>query len=95
MTVPLRRAPKRELQHGCRPVCSAALFTTKVAAWAAVEAFVEAGFKEDGAAGRAASMLELPLGGGSGEWNIQRMPEAVSEGVFAAREPLRRHLVRD
>ena len=35
-------------------------------------------------------MLELPLGGGSGEWNIQRMPEAVSEGVFGAREPLRR-----
>ena len=55
-----------------------------------VKAPVEAGFKEDGAAGRATSMQELPLGGGSGEWNIQRMPEADSEGVLGAREPLRR-----
>ena len=34
---------KRGLQHGLRPVCYAALFTTKVAARAAVEAPVEAG----------------------------------------------------
>ena len=37
-------SPKRGLQHGLRPVCYAALFTTKVAARAAVEAPVEAGF---------------------------------------------------
>ena len=43
----------------------------------AVEALVEAGLEEGRAADRAKYMLELPLGGGSGEWNIQRMPEAV------------------
>ena len=46
LNVPLPRAPsKRGRQHGLRPVCCAALFTTKVAARAGVEAPVEAGFK--------------------------------------------------
>ena len=42
---PRHSAPSaRELQHGRRPVGFAALFTTKVAARAAVKAPVEAGF---------------------------------------------------
>ena len=40
--MPLPRAPKRALQHGQRPVCCAALFNSKVAARAEVEAPVEA-----------------------------------------------------
>ena len=72
MNVLLPRAPsKRGLQHGQHPVCCAAFFKTKVATWAAVEAPVEVGLYEDGAAGRSKSMLELPLGGGSGERHVQ------------------------
>ena len=91
--VPLPRAPsKRGLQHGRRPVGSAALFTTKVSARPTVEVIVEGCFEEGRAADRAKSMLELPLGGGSGERHVQRMPEAVSEGVFGIRDPLGRQL---
>ena len=80
---PRHSAPKRGLQQGGRPVGCAALFTTKACDRPAVEALVEAGLEEGRAADRAKYMLELPLGGGSGEWNIQRMPEAVSEGHLA------------
>ena len=89
--MPLPRAPsKRGPQQGGRPVGCAARFTPKAGDRPAVEALVEAGLEEGRAADRATSMLELPLGGGSGERNIQRMPEAVSEGVFGVREPLGR-----
>ena len=84
--MPLPRAPsKRGLQQGRRPVGFASLFTTKVSARPTVEVIVEGCFEEGRAADRAKSMLELPLGGGSGEWNIQKMPEAASEGVLSIR----------
>ena len=81
---------KRGLQHGGRPVGFAALFTTKAGDLRAVEALVEAGFEEGRAADRATSMLEAPARRGPwGERNIQRMPEAVSEGVLGIRAPAR------
>ena len=84
-------SPKRELQHGRRPVAFAALFTTKACDLRAVEALVEAGFEEGRAADRPTTMLEAPARRGPwGERNIQRMPEAASEGVFGVREPARR-----
>ena len=59
--MPLPRAPsKRGLQHGCRPVGFASLFTTKVSAPPAVEVIVEGCFEEGRAADRAKSMLEAP-----------------------------------
>ena len=83
-------APKWELQYGWRPVCCAALFTTKARDRPAVEALVEAGFEEGRAADRATTMLEAPARRGPwGERHVQRMPEADSEGVFGFREPLR------
>ena len=63
---------KRGLQLGSRPVCCAALFTTKVCDWPAVEAPVVAGFEEGRAADQARLMLEAPpLGGPWGSGTVK------------------------
>ena len=93
----LRDSPpsERELQHGVGPAGCAVLLKARFDERLDCCLSGDLGGEEGRAADRAKSILEPPLGGGSGERHVQRMPEAVSEGVFGVRVPLgrqRRHM---
>ena len=98
LNIPLPRAPsERELQHGLGPAGCAVLLKAHFDKRFNCGPSGDLGGEEDCAADRASAMLEPPLGGGSGERHVQRMPEAASKGVLGLREPARRkrHYMRN
>ena len=76
LNIPLPRAPsERELQHGYGPAGCAVLLKARFDRRLDYRPGGGLGGEEGCAADRASSMREPPLGGGSGERHVQKMPE--------------------